>query len=169
MAARVPPSNSAFSEDSIHVPATVRAHLAIRRRTLIAVRRAGRDAARVEIFLCAIAGMDVKPVVGRAPAANLIARLVGGKPGRRDDETAKPLARESAALAGQRAMAFVSDEETGGASGMRYVLANVPAARGDAMIAADAGSPRMVRFGSPATVTRATTASTLPVYPGVNG
>ena len=150
-------------------------------------------AARVEAFLRDIPGIEVKRVVGRAPAVNLIARLTGGKPGRRllfnghldtfpagdaagwtgapfsariengrmygrgacDMKaglaaammTAKVLAQDSAALAGELVLTFVSDEETGGTWGTQYVLANVPEARGDAMISADAGSPRVVRFG----------------------
>ena len=60
---------------------------------------------------------------------------------------AKVLAEECAALAGELVLTFVSDEETGGTWGTQYVLANVPEARGDAMISADAGSPRVVRFG----------------------
>ena len=150
-------------------------------------------AAQVEAFLAAIPGMEVRRVVGRTPAVNIIARLAGGKPGRRllfnghldtfpageasgwtgspfsarveggrlygrgacDMKaglaaammTAKVLAHERAALAGELVLTFVSDEETGGAWGTQYVLANVPEARGDAMISADAGSPRVVRFG----------------------
>jgi len=150
-------------------------------------------AARVEAFLAAIPGMEVKRVVGRAPAVNIIARLAGAKPGRRllfnghldtfpagdaaawsgspfsarvEDGrlygrgacdmkaglaaammTAKLLAEERASLAGELVLTFVSDEETGGTWGTQYVLANVPEARGDAMISADAGSPRVVRFG----------------------
>ena len=150
-------------------------------------------AAHVESFLAAIPGMQVKRVVGRAPAVNLIARLAGARPGRRllfnghldtfpagdaaawngspfsarvekgrlygrgacDMKaglaaammTAKLLAEERASLAGELVLTFVSDEETGGTWGTQYVLANVPEARGDAMISADAGSPQVVRFG----------------------
>ena len=150
-------------------------------------------AARVEGFLAAIPGMEVKRVIGRAPAVNLIARLAGAKPGRRllfnghldtfpagdaaawtgspfsariEDGrlygrgacdmkaglaaammTAKLLAEERESLSGELVLTFVSDEETGGTWGTQYVLANVPEARGDAMISADAGSPRVVRFG----------------------
>lgn len=60
---------------------------------------------------------------------------------------AKVLAQVRAALAGELVLTFVSDEETGGTWGTQYVLANVPEARGDAMISADAGSPQVVRFG----------------------
>ena len=150
-------------------------------------------AAHVESFLASIPGMQVKRVIGRAPAVNLIARLAGARPGRRllfnghldtfpagdaaawngspfsarvekgrlygrgacDMKaglaaammTAKLLAEERASLAGELVLTFVSDEETGGTWGTQYVLANVPEARGDAMISADAGSPRVVRFG----------------------
>jgi succinyl-diaminopimelate desuccinylase len=61
--------------------------------------------------------------------------------------TAKVLAEDRASFAGELVLTFVSDEETGGTWGTQYVLANVPEARGDAMISADAGSPRVVRFG----------------------
>ena len=150
-------------------------------------------AARVEAFLAAIPGMEVKRVIGRAPAVNIIARLAGARPGRRllfnghldtfpagdaaawngspfsarvEDGrlygrgacdmkaglaaammTAKLLACERESLSGELVLTFVSDEETGGTWGTQYVLANVPEARGDAMISADAGSPRVVRFG----------------------
>ncbi len=150
-------------------------------------------AARVEAFLAAIPGMEVRRVIGREPAVNLIARLAGGRPGRRllfnghldtfpaGDATAwtgspfaarvdagrlygrgacdmkaglaaammaaKLLAADRALLAGELVLTFVSDEETGGTWGTQYVLAHVPEARGDAMISADAGSPRVVRFG----------------------
>ncbi|MGE3680002.1 MAG: M20/M25/M40 family metallo-hydrolase, partial [Burkholderiales bacterium] len=144
-------------------------------------------AARVEAFLAAIPGMEVRRVIGREPAVNLIARLAGGRPGRRllfnghldtfpaGDAAAwtgspfsaridsgrlygrgacdmkaglaaalmaaKLLAADRALLAGELVLTFVSDEETGGTWGTQYVLANVPEARGDAMISADAGSP----------------------------
>ncbi len=150
-------------------------------------------AGKVESFLAAIPGFEVKRVIGRPPAVNLIARLAGGKPGRRllfnghldtfpageaaawtgspfsarvdagrlygrgscDMKAglaaammaAKVLAADRAALAGELVLTFVSDEETGGTWGTQYVLANVPEAHGDAMISADAGSPRVVRFG----------------------
>ena len=61
--------------------------------------------------------------------------------------TAKVLANDAEGLAGELVLTFVSDEETGGTWGTQYVLANVPEARGDAMLSADAGSPRVVRFG----------------------
>lgn len=60
---------------------------------------------------------------------------------------AKVLAPERQGLAGELVLAFVSDEETGGTWGTQYLLANVPEARGDAMLSADAGSPKVVRFG----------------------
>ncbi len=61
--------------------------------------------------------------------------------------TAKLLANEPQGLAGELILVFVSDEETGGTWGTQYLLANVPEARGDAMLSADAGSPSVVRFG----------------------
>ena len=61
--------------------------------------------------------------------------------------TAKLLATDPHGLAGELVLAFVSDEETGGTYGTQFLLANVPEARGDAMLSADAGSPSVVRFG----------------------
>lgn len=150
-------------------------------------------AAQVEAFLAALPGMQVRRVVAKDKAVNLIARLPFGKPGRRlllnghldtfpagdasgwtlppfsgaieagrlygrgacDMKaglaaammTAKVLATHPQDLAGELVLTFVSDEETGGTWGTQYVLANVPEARGDAMLSADAGSPRVVRFG----------------------
>lgn len=60
---------------------------------------------------------------------------------------AKLLAQQQQALSGELVLTFVSDEETGGTWGTQYVLAQIPEARGDAMLSADAGSPRVVRFG----------------------
>ncbi len=60
---------------------------------------------------------------------------------------AKLLAQEQQTLSGELVLTFVSDEETGGTWGTQYVLAQIPEARGDAMLSADAGSPRVVRFG----------------------
>ena len=150
-------------------------------------------AARVETFLAAIPGMQVRRVIGRAPAVNLIGRLAGAVPGRRllfnghldtfpagdaagwtgspfsariaDGRlygrgasdmkaglaaalmAAKVLSGARDRLAGELVLTFVSDEETGGTWGTQYVLAHVPEARGAAMLSADAGSPRVVRFG----------------------
>ncbi len=61
--------------------------------------------------------------------------------------TAKVLSIAPEGLAGELVLAFVSDEGTGGTWGTQYLLANVPEARGDAMLSADAGSPSVVRFG----------------------
>ncbi len=51
------------------------------------------------------------------------------------------------ALRGEAVLTFVGDEETGGRWGTQYLLDNVPAATGDAMINGDAGSPWVMRFG----------------------
>ncbi|QIB35578.1 M20/M25/M40 family metallo-hydrolase [Ancylobacter pratisalsi] len=50
-------------------------------------------------------------------------------------------------LAGEVVATFAGDEETMGVLGSRLLLDTVPHARGDAMISADAGSPRVLRFG----------------------
>lgn len=150
-------------------------------------------AAKVEAFLAALPGMQVKRVVAKECAVNLVGRLAFGRPGRRlvmnghldtfpagdpaawkrerfggevaDGRlygrgscdmkagiaaalmTAKLLADAPGGLCGELVVAFVSDEETGGKWGTQYLLANVPEARGDAMLSADAGSPAVVRFG----------------------
>jgi succinyl-diaminopimelate desuccinylase len=48
---------------------------------------------------------------------------------------------------GEIVLTFAGDEETMGTRGTRWLLDNVPHARGDAMICGDAGSPQIVRFG----------------------
>ena len=50
-------------------------------------------------------------------------------------------------LAGEVVATFVGDEETMGTLGTQFLLDNVPHARGDAMISADAGSPSVLRCG----------------------
>ena len=50
-------------------------------------------------------------------------------------------------LCGELVLAFVGDEETGGVLGTQHLLANVPGARGDAMLNGDVGSPQVARFG----------------------
>jgi len=48
---------------------------------------------------------------------------------------------------GELVLALVGDEETGGRWGTQYLLANVPEARGDAMLSGDAGAPEVLRIG----------------------
>lgn len=48
---------------------------------------------------------------------------------------------------GEIAITLAGDEETMGALGSRWLLENVPEAKGDAMISGDVGSPLVVRFG----------------------
>jgi succinyl-diaminopimelate desuccinylase len=50
-------------------------------------------------------------------------------------------------LRGELVLTLAGDEETGGRWGTGYLLENVPFARGDAMLSADAGSPRVIRYG----------------------
>jgi succinyl-diaminopimelate desuccinylase len=57
------------------------------------------------------------------------------------------LAAVREALAGEVVATFAGDEETMGVLGSKLLLDTVPHARGDAMISADAGSPRVLRFG----------------------
>jgi succinyl-diaminopimelate desuccinylase len=60
---------------------------------------------------------------------------------------AEILARHPAAWRGEIVVTLAGDEETMGSLGTRWLLDNVPHARGDAMISGDAGSPNVVRFG----------------------
>lgn len=48
---------------------------------------------------------------------------------------------------GEIVLTFAGDEENMGTLGTRWLLDNVPQARGDAMISGDVGSPRVIRFG----------------------
>ena len=57
------------------------------------------------------------------------------------------LAAHRQTLPGEVVATFVGDEETMGELGSQFLLDTVPHARGDAMISADAGSPRVLRFG----------------------
>lgn len=50
-------------------------------------------------------------------------------------------------LAGEVVATLAGDEETMGVLGSKLLLDTVPHARGDVMICADAGSPRVLRFG----------------------
>lgn len=147
----------------------------------------------IAAMLADVPGVTVERIVAKEPAVNLVARLAGGRPGRRlvfnghldtfpvGDAglwTMPPLGGEvrdgcmygrgvsdmkagvAAALltvilladfrdafGGEAVLTFVGDEETGGRWGTQYLLDNVPAASGDAMINGDAGSPSVMRFG----------------------
>jgi succinyl-diaminopimelate desuccinylase len=48
---------------------------------------------------------------------------------------------------GEIVLTLVGDEETGGRWGTQHLLAEVPEARGDAMLSGDAGAPEVVRIG----------------------
>jgi succinyl-diaminopimelate desuccinylase len=48
---------------------------------------------------------------------------------------------------GELVATFAGDEESMGTEGTGYLLRHVPHARGDAMISADTGSPKVLRFG----------------------
>jgi succinyl-diaminopimelate desuccinylase len=48
---------------------------------------------------------------------------------------------------GELVMTLAGDEENMGSLGSRWLLENVPEAKGDAMLCADVGSPTVVRFG----------------------
>jgi succinyl-diaminopimelate desuccinylase len=57
------------------------------------------------------------------------------------------LARHREGWTGEVVATFVGDEETMGELGSQFLLDTVPHAKGDAMISADAGSLRVLRFG----------------------
>lgn len=57
------------------------------------------------------------------------------------------LAERRDELQGELVLTLVADEETGGRWGTSWLLANVPEARGDYLLNADAGHPRVVRYG----------------------
>jgi succinyl-diaminopimelate desuccinylase len=60
---------------------------------------------------------------------------------------ARILAAHRQHWSGEIAITLAGDEETMGALGSRWLLENVPEAKGDAMICGDVGSPLVVRFG----------------------
>jgi succinyl-diaminopimelate desuccinylase len=60
---------------------------------------------------------------------------------------ARVLAAHREAWSGEIVITLAGDEETMGALGTRWLLENVPEAKGDAMICGDVGSPLVVRFG----------------------
>ncbi len=57
------------------------------------------------------------------------------------------LAAHPALWRGEAVLTLAGDEESMGTLGTRWLLDNVPEARGDAVIIGDAGSPRVLRFG----------------------
>ncbi len=59
----------------------------------------------------------------------------------------RALAQQQGKMKGELVLTLVSDEETGGTWGTRWLLANVPESRGDYLLNADAGHPRVVRYG----------------------
>jgi succinyl-diaminopimelate desuccinylase len=60
---------------------------------------------------------------------------------------ASALAAHREHWSGEIVITLAGDEETMGALGTRWLLENVPEAKGDAMICGDVGSPLVVRFG----------------------
>lgn len=57
------------------------------------------------------------------------------------------LAAHRGAWPGEAVLTLAGDEESMGPRGTKWLLDNVPHARGDAVIIGDAGSPRVLRFG----------------------
>jgi succinyl-diaminopimelate desuccinylase len=60
---------------------------------------------------------------------------------------AQVLARHRSRWSGEIVVTLAGDEENMGSLGSRWLLENVPHAKGDAMISGDVGSPLVVRFG----------------------
>jgi succinyl-diaminopimelate desuccinylase len=60
---------------------------------------------------------------------------------------AQALARHRSRWRGEIVVTLAGDEENMGSLGSRWLLENVPHAKGDAMISGDVGSPLVVRFG----------------------
>jgi len=60
---------------------------------------------------------------------------------------ARALAEHRDGWAGEIVITLAGDEENMGSLGTRWLLDNVPYARGNAMICGDVGSPQIVRFG----------------------
>jgi acetylornithine deacetylase/succinyl-diaminopimelate desuccinylase-like protein len=65
---------------------------------------------------------------------------------------ARCLADFSAHLCGELVLTLTGDEQSGGDHGTAYLLENHPHAVGNAMMCADAGSPRVLRFGEKGTI-----------------
>lgn len=59
----------------------------------------------------------------------------------------RQLAQRRTEFAGEVVATFVGDEEAMGQMGTQYLLEHVPHTHGDAMISADTGSPKVLRFG----------------------
>ena len=57
------------------------------------------------------------------------------------------LAKHPGLWRGEAVLTLAGDEESMGTLGTKWLLDNVPEARGDAVIIGDAGSPRVLRFG----------------------
>src|SRR5215470_955676 len=144
-------------------------------------------------FLQTIAGAEVEHFESAPGIVNVVARIGGGRPGRRlvfnghldtfpvgedlgwtvppfggveaDGRlygrgasdmkggiaasmiAARLLAEHRGSWPGEIALTLAGDEENMGSLGTRWLLDNVPLARGDAMICGDVGSPQIVRFG----------------------
>ena len=65
---------------------------------------------------------------------------------------ARCLADFSEHWCGELVLTLTGDEQSGGDHGTAYLLENHPHAVGDAMMCADAGSPRVLRFGEKGTI-----------------
>jgi succinyl-diaminopimelate desuccinylase len=94
-------------------------------------------------------GWTVPPLGGTLRDARLYGRGVSDMKGGIAASllAARVLAAHRDAWCGEIVITLAGDEETMGALGTRWLLENVPEAKGDAMICGDVGSPLVVRFG----------------------
>ena len=94
-------------------------------------------------------GWTVPPFAGVLADGRLYGRGVSDRKGgiAASMIAARVLAEFRASWPGEIAITLAGDEENMGSLGTRWLLDNVPHARGDAMICGDVGSPQIVRFG----------------------
>jgi succinyl-diaminopimelate desuccinylase len=95
------------------------------------------------------AGWTVPPLGGVAKEGRLYGRGVSDMKGGIAASllAVQALAKQPSKWRGEVVVTLAGDEETMGVLGTRYLLDNFPEARGDAMISADVGSPKVIRFG----------------------
>jgi acetylornithine deacetylase/succinyl-diaminopimelate desuccinylase-like protein len=94
-------------------------------------------------------GWTVPPLAGVLADGRLYGRGVSDMKGGLAASlvAARALAEQRGRWPGEIVVTLAGDEENMGSLGTRWLLDNVPHARGDAMICGDVGSPQIVRFG----------------------
>jgi acetylornithine deacetylase/succinyl-diaminopimelate desuccinylase-like protein len=94
-------------------------------------------------------GWSVPPLGGALADGRLYGRGVSDMKGgvAASLVAARALAEHREHWPGEIVLTLTGDEENMGSLGTRWLLDNVPHARGDAMICGDVGSPQIVRFG----------------------